>query len=884
MAAMDSDDDQTRSFTVLAAGTRVSHYKIISKIGAGGMGEVYLAEDTQLDRKVALKFLPPHLCQDEASRARFTREAKAAAKLDHPNIVQVFEVSEFQGRPFFAMAHIDGRSLRDVIREDKLSINEAIELTKQICEGLHKAHNSGVVHRDIKPGNIIIDEDNKARILDFGLATVAGENKLTKTGSTLGTVGYMSPEQTQGQKVDQQSDIWSLGVILYEMISGRVPFEGEHSAAIAYSVVNETPHPLARYRAEVPDELQRIVNKCLAKCRDERYQSASDLIADLKALRRASTDTGPSAVQSLRKRSRLIAAVSVLGAAIIVVGVALVSGLLKSGGDSVNTEHKMLAVLPFQNLGDPKDEYFADGITDEITSRLAAISGLRVIARASAAHYKNRVQSVQEIAQDLGVDYILEGTIRWDRSGSTNLVRITPELIEVDRETQLWSERYQRSLEDIFTVQSEIAQHITRALDIVLLPSEQRRLDTKPTQDLEAYDYFLRGNIYRLRGEDEESQLLAITMYKEAVKRDPDFALAHATLAHCYMKMYWEGYSGVPNPLETAKAAVDIASEIAPNLADVHLARADYFYHGLLDYDRALNECELALRSRPSDPFVLVSIGAIKRRQGKWLESVDYMRRGCDLDPRNAMFASNLGISYRRMRRFADALHWFERSIAIYPAPGVFAHASMTYFLCGNIDSARVLAKRGEEMGYANLAFHWAFTDFVARQYSAVLSKLHEPIYGGENDSINHYLLKGEVYNRMEETEAAEHCFDSARLISERCVRQEKDGRQAGRTESHLGLALAKLGRKDEAIAYAMKGTQLMPVSKNFSDGTARLFNLALVYTSVGEHDLAVDLLDSLLSIPSDVSAARLKLDPQLDPLRNNPRFQALVDRGDVVF
>ncbi len=284
------DDDQTRSFINLAAGTKVSHYKIISKIGAGGMGEVYLAEDSQLDRKVALKFLPPHLSQDEASRARFTREAKAAAKLDHPNIVPVYEVGECNGQPFFAMAHIEGKSLREVIKEGKLSISKTIELTMQICEGLNEAHNADVIHRDIKPGNIIIDSKGKPRILDFGLATVAGEEKLTKTGSTLGTISYMSPEQIEGKQVDHRSDLFSVGVILYEMLTGRRPFKGENDAAIIKAIIDDTPEPISRYKSGVSGELQQVVNKVLTRDPRLRYQHSDDLLADLRRERELLSD------------------------------------------------------------------------------------------------------------------------------------------------------------------------------------------------------------------------------------------------------------------------------------------------------------------------------------------------------------------------------------------------------------------------------------------------------------------------------------------------------------------------------------------------------------------------------------------------------------------
>ena len=333
MATNGFDDDQTRSFTNLDAGTKVSHYTIISKIGAGGMGEVYLAEDSQLDRKVALKFLPSHLCQDRDCRARFTREAKAAAKLDHPNIVPVYEVSECQGRPFFAMAHIEGHSLREVIKQSKLSVSEAIDHTMQICEGLHKAHESGVVHRDIKPANVIVDGENRARILDFGLATVSGEEKLTKTGSTLGTVGYMAPEQIEGRQIDHRSDLFSVGVILYEMLAGRRPFEGDNDAAVVRSIADATPEPVSRFRVGVSDNLQRIISKTLDKSADMRYQSASEIMTDLKRELRDQSDPSRSSevlrTTSLKRNHNLFLIAALIAVAVIVAGIIYFSGQLQ---------------------------------------------------------------------------------------------------------------------------------------------------------------------------------------------------------------------------------------------------------------------------------------------------------------------------------------------------------------------------------------------------------------------------------------------------------------------------------------------------------------------------------------------------------------------------
>ncbi|UCG60748.1 MAG: protein kinase, partial [Candidatus Zixiibacteriota bacterium] len=450
MAASEFGDDQTRSFTFLSAGTKVSHYNIISKIGAGGMGEVYLAEDTYLDRKVALKFLPAYLSQDEAARARFTREAKAAAKLDHPNIVHVFEVGEYQERPFFAMAYIEGRSLKEVIKEGKLSISETVELIKQVCDGLDEAHNAAVIHRDIKPSNIVVDSNGKPRIMDFGLATIAGKEKLTKTGSTMGTVGYMSPEQAEGKSVDVRSDLFSLGVVLYELIAGRSPFQRDTEAATLRAILCDAPEPLSRYRAGVSDDLQRIVSRLLERDPSHRYQSAADICADLKRLV-ATTNTATAPAQ-VREES--------------------------------------IVVVPFENLGgDPENDYFSDGLTEEIITALGKIGYVRVISRKSSMQLKDTGKDIRTIGREFAVMYILTGSVR--RIGEN--IRVNCELVEADNERQLWSERYSGTMNDVFDIQEEIARSIAGALKVKLSVSEDTALAHRSIQNPRAYDLYLRA-------------------------------------------------------------------------------------------------------------------------------------------------------------------------------------------------------------------------------------------------------------------------------------------------------------------------------------------------------------------------------------------------------
>ncbi|UCG12672.1 MAG: serine/threonine protein kinase, partial [Deltaproteobacteria bacterium] len=366
-ALVEPDDGKTQTHVPLTKDTAVGHYRIVEKIGAGGMGEVYLAEDTKLKRQVALKFIPHHYAGDKDLRERFTREARAAAKLDHPNIIPVYEVGKYQNRPFIVMAHIEGLSLREVIKEGKLGIDDAIDHTKQILEGLHKAHEAGVVHRDIKPGNIIIDKDNRARLVDFGLAMVAGEKQLTKTGSTLGTIGYMSPEQVQGETTDHRSDLFSVGVVLYEMITGRTPFAAEHEAAVHYNIVNEEPEPLARFKSGVTAELQNVIDKALTKDPALRYQHADGMISDLK--RAVTTDfaTSTTRITTGRQRFRRTALLAAIPLAFILAALLFKSwsSIFGPPDDGVDAPRR-LAVLYLQNRGSADDEYLCYGITEDL--------------------------------------------------------------------------------------------------------------------------------------------------------------------------------------------------------------------------------------------------------------------------------------------------------------------------------------------------------------------------------------------------------------------------------------------------------------------------------------------------------------------------------------
>jgi non-specific serine/threonine protein kinase len=544
--------DNTRSFVPISKGTMISHYKIMEKIGAGGMGEVYLAEDTELNRKVALKFLPPHLCQDEDCRARFKREAQAAAKLNHPNIVTIYEVGDYNGRPYFAMEHVEGRALKDVIKKDDLSIQEIVDFVMGICEGLKKAHQAGIVHRDIKPSNIVIDADGRPKLLDFGLAAIRGSEKLTISGSTLGTIGYMSPEQIEGKDIDRRSDLFSLGVVFYEMITGQAPFKGDSEAATLNSILNDIPQLLSKYRADIPDSLQKIVDKALNKDLEARYQAAAGIISDLIKLKKE-LESGSSATQP----------------------------------------QPSIAVLPFTNMSaDPEQEYFCDGMAEDIINDLTHVEGLRVAARTSAFAFKGKQEDIRDIGRKLNVETLLEGSVR--KAG--NQLRITAQLINVSDGYHLWSERYDRELKDVFAIQDEIARSIVQALKVKLSRKEKRALEKVATNDIQAYDYYLRGRkfFYQL---NKMSIEFALKMFSRAIEKDPGYALAYAGKADCHSFLFMYLDSRQEN-VEQSLAASQKALELDSELAEAHAAS------GLAvslnkQYNEAEKEFETAIRLNP---------------------------------------------------------------------------------------------------------------------------------------------------------------------------------------------------------------------------------------------------------------------------------------------
>lgn len=882
MAADDSHDDRTRSFTVLSAGANIGHYRIVEKIGAGGMGEVYLAEDTSIRRKVALKFLPAHMCEDEDSRARFHREAEATAKLNHPNIVTIFGVSEHEGRPYFAMELVSGQTLGSLAKAENLDFERIVDLTLQICEGLAAAHESGVIHRDIKPNNIVVDEKNRLRLLDFGLAAVKGAEQLTRTGSTMGTVQYMSPEQVQGKELDHRSDLFSLGVVVYELITGRTPFGRDNEAAALNAILQDEPEPLARYKADVPDELQRMVSKLLEKDPSMRYQSAQGVTSDLKRMvsRSQVSVTSPEIVQKKRGPIWFFA-----GTALVLV-IALSYFFAQWMPVATNDSRKMLAVLPFENLGLIEDEYFADGITEEILVNLSQLSGLGVISRSSTNKYKGSDKSLKQIGKELGVDYILKGTIRWDKSSKEERLRINPRLVQVSTDVNLWADRYTVVLDDIFAVQASVARKVAEALDVTLLVTEQEAVTRQPTDDPEAYDYYLRGNQYYDATNDGLRN--AEAMYQSAIELEPEFALAYAKLGMVHTQMYWHYHDRSPERLAAAREAVDRSIEIAPDLAEAHFALGWFFYHGDRNYGAALKQFALVARKQPGNSDVIYATAQVQRRQGRWSSAVNNFRQVVLADPRSAWRASEFAGTLVSLREYAEAEMFFDRAISLAPDLR-FAHFQKT-LMClvrdGHTENARQViasALRTNER-WAEITYLEIILDMVDSDYDHALEFLSSA--GGSSAMIatgtaEYYLQKGDIY-RHQGFEDYRRYYDSAIAVLKDQITSGAD-QYPHYLHLFLGKAYAGLGQKEEAIREGLLAVECLPVSEDAFVGPDLVAVLAEIYCLVGEYDLAIDQLEYLLSIPSWTSAVYVATWPEYAPLRDHPRFKALVtsERSD---
>ena len=872
-------------------GQTISHYRIIEKLGEGGMGVVYKAEDTKLKRTVALKFLTTQAVGSEEEKIRFIHEAQAAAALSHSNICTVYEIDESEGQSFIAMEYIEGQSLKEKIETGPLKLDEATDIAMQVSEGLQRAHEEGVVHRDIKSGNVMVTEGGQVKIMDFGLAKLTGQTKLTKTGTTVGTVAYMSPEQARGETIDHRTDIWSLGVVLYEMVTGQLPFKGEYEQAVVYSIMNEEPEPMTALRTGVPMELERITNKTLAKSPGERYQHGDEIEADLKILRKE-LET-PGKIQPLKvgveeprekrfpkepeqkpvwRLPAYVLAVLVL----VVAGVVFYPTIFKDSSIPVEeqVDPKSVAVLPFSSITKTEDaESFTDGIHDDILTQLVKIRDLRVIARTSVIKYKNTDKRISEIGKELGVASVLEGSVR--RAGGR--IRIVSQLIDVKTDEHLWAETYDRDYTDIFAIQSDVAQKIAIALKATLTPEEIVYIEEKPTDNMEAYDYFLKGKHFWTTYATKEGNQKAVDMFDKATELDPNFTLAYAwaSIVHSvfYRVLIWDHTQARK---ELAKSALDKALALDPDHPQVHYAKGVYQEWCLKDYNSALREYEIAFSGEPNNSEIAQDLGVIYMRSGNWEKAEETLLKAYELNPLGFNSAYRIGRFYLHQRQFDRAQHYLNLAIQSDPEQAHYYRRKAFNYLdgFGDIKKARSLLKEAE-MNVPNPEYFLLAqfrTEIYARDYSKALS------YAKERKKIDSGTLSvGRAYYYLGEEKLAQEEFESLRVYYEDKIEEEPENASF---HSSLGQVYAYLGLKEKAVAAGKKGTNLLPVVKDHYAGPDRVSSLAIIYILTGEQELAIESIEYLLSIPGFLTRWNLRLNPVFDPIRDNPRFQQLIEVG----
>ncbi len=859
-------------------GETILHYKILEKLGEGGMGVVYKAEDTVLKRIAALKFLPPSASNDKSARKRFTHEAVAASALDHPNICTIYETGQTEeGQPFIAMAYYEGETLKEKINKGPLDIDESINIILQVCEGLEKAHKNGIIHRDIKPSNIFITTDGLVKILDFGLAKVKDQTRLTQTESTAGTVNYMSPEQARGEEIDQRTDIWSLGIVLYEMLTGTLPFNAEYDQAVIYSILNENPD-----LEKVAKELKPILQKAITKSQKERYGKIEELISDIEVLRNK-TKGGKYLSFAKRKiigRTKIIS-ISFVGAVIMLFAVYYFSAGVNSK-DSVTTtaQKKMIVVLPFINLGPAGEEYFAQGMREEISNKLAELGSIGVISRSSAEQIAKSNKTAKEIGKELGVDYILEGTVQWEKNkDKISRIRIIPQLVRTSDDENIWSDSYDRVINDVFKVQNEIAQNVVDKLGIKILP-RQFASESPPTNNLDAYEYYLKASRLEFGHISNPDILKSINNYKTAIELDSNFAAAHALLATVYMGSYFY-VKRDPAILKKISQHLQKARELNPNLAEVHLAQGFYYFYFMPNgLQKVLEEFKKTLEIQPNNAEADLMIGAIYQYLGKYELRLPFDLKAFSLDPLNARYARAVGYSYYDRRDYINADKYFKRAAELSPdESAIFFALAINYAdWKGDTKLARQAADKIKNDKY--LAFYpniFIYLNIIDGNFDKALPQLKTSKKEYEDSYFNftpNYLMIALIYKYLKKDNLSKIYFDSSKSQL-RNLMSLKPGDI--RLPLSLSITYAGLGQKSKAFDEFKKAMKLMPENIEILPKQDQALYLSRIYTLIGDNDNAFKQIDYLLSNYTGFSINRLKHDPVYDPLRNLPGYKAII-------
>jgi serine/threonine protein kinase/Flp pilus assembly protein TadD len=879
----------SREFT---SGQKVfGRYTLVKVLGRGGMGIVWLARDEELERDVALKFLPDLMIRDHAVFDQLKRETKRCLELTHPHIVRIHDFVHDERSGCISMEYIDGETLSNLRAEKEQKVFEPNELsgwTIQLCDALDYAHNHAkVIHRDLKPANLMVNQRGDLKVSDFGIARSLGDSvsRLTMEQGPSGTLVYMSPQQLGGERSTHLDDIYSLGASVYELLTSKPPF---YSGNIDRQICERVAPSMTERRKEldiepalVPQLWEDAIAACLAKDPSLRPQSAGEVAQQLQLAPGQPRISRPVAKGSKKKALFVgsIAALSVLALAGVYFGV--FKRQAKPVSAAVAIPEKSIAVLPFENRSEEKaNAYFADGIQDEILTRLSKIADLKVISRTSTQHYKSKPENLPEIAKQLGVGHILEGSVQ--KSGDA--VRVNVQLIKAANDSQLWADTFDRKLTDIFSVETEVAKTIADQLQAKISPTEKAAIEKVPTADLDAYDRYLRAQELFADTSDpihaREKLPEAAHLLEEAVTLDPHFLQAWCLLSRVHGAAYFRGHDHTTARLDLAKATVDAALRLQPDAGEAHLALAIYYYNGFRDYGRARSELVIARRALPNSADVFRYTGMIDRREGHWEEATRNLERALELDPRNFFTLQQLALAYGWQRRYADEARTYDRALAIVPGDPATRINLALVALDWRADikpfetAVATLFAENPRMPLDLDALRPALCERTGTVASRALANY--PREGVVNNGVNNprAYWDGVIARCQGDSAKAQAAFTAARREVEKTVEKQPDFAAA---LSLLGMIDAGLERKEQAIEEGRRACELLPISKDAIDGVAFAINLAQIYAWTGEKDRAIEQIAAVERTPSTLSYGLLKLHPYWDPLRGDPRFEKIV-------
>jgi TolB-like protein/Tfp pilus assembly protein PilF/predicted Ser/Thr protein kinase len=862
-------------------------YELLEVIGRGGQGVVYRARQKSLNRVVALKVIGLGHWATEAHLKRFRREAEAAASLDHSGIVPIYEVGERDGSCYFSMKLVEGGQLDELIKREPMPIRRAVELIAKVARTVHYAHEHSILHRDIKPGNILFDQKGEPHLTDFGLARlIETESTVTRTMEVLGTPSYMAPEQAAGNnaQLTAATDVYGLGAVFYQLLTGHPPFAGGTTFETIKLLLDTEPRRPCLWNPKVDRDLSTICLKCLEKDPKRRYSSALALAEDLERwlkhepilARRAGILTRCKKWVQRNPTGTLLAASLVAlaaAAAWIVWKSEFIRHPLTTG----------IAVLPFENLSDEKEhEFFADGVQDDILTKLGKIADLKVISRSSVMQYRGK-QDVRQIGKVLRVSHVLEATVR----RSSGKVHVNAQLVDARTDAGIWAEEYDRDLNEVFAIETEVAQSIANRLRAKVSLREKAALQERPTKDLVAYDLYARAKpVIEWAGigpTQEKNVLQAVDLLNQAIARDPEFLRAYCWLARAHDTLYFEDLDHTPARLDLANSAINSAFRINPDSGEAHLALAVHRYWSSFDYDGALDELAIARRTLPNNPEVYYFSGLIDRRQGRWSEAVHNFERASELDPRNAFTVNSLAAIYCFVRAYQQCGEAKDRVVALQPDNARIKLERAMLDISWRADTRPLRAAiekvaaddpaHAENEKLNGARFFLAFCERDAVTAGRTVAVLPEKDLN-DDVGLGRAFWTGLIARMTGDAAAAHAAFDVARGVQQELARARPD---SGARLSGLGLIDAGLGRKEDAIREGREALELTPIAKDSLQGPEVVTSLAAIYAWVGERDLAIEQLEISAKVPNGVHYGDLRLDPTWDPLRGDPRFEKIV-------